>query len=125
MSDFNELLEEYAAVAAYIDDKESDIARLKKVRDNIKTALMACMNDIGLSTAKSQAGHRVDVVTNSGVRVVDAEAFFDFVFESGDADFLTKRADVESVKAYLAANNELPPGVEMTQAQTVRFTKAK
>lgn len=125
MSNFTELLEEYATLAAYITGKEEEIAGAKKVRDKIKDALMAEMNTIGLSNAKSQAGHRVELVLNPGVRVVDAEAFFDFVFKCGDTGFLTKRANADAVKDYLQVNNKLPLGVEMTQTQTVRFTKAK
>lgn len=125
MSNFTELLEEYATLAAHIAGKEEEIAGIKKIRDKIKDALMAEMNTIGLSNAKSQAGHRVELVLNPGVRIVDAEAFFDFVFRRGDTDYLTKRANADAVKAYLEVNNELPPGIEMTQAQTMRFTKAK
>ena len=121
--DFKSLLEEYATVAAFIDDKEAEIAQIKKVRDKIKVALMAKMNELGIDNAKSTAGHSVCVVTNAGVRVVDAEAFFDFVFESGDESFLTKRANTEAVEEYLKVNNQLPPGIEMTQAQTLRFTR--
>ena len=122
--DFKSLLEEYSTVAAFIDEKESEVAAIKKVRDKIKVALMAKMNELGIANAKSTAGHGVTIVTNSGVRVVDAEAFFDFVFETGDSDFLTKRASTEAVEDYLKVNNKLPPGVEMTQAQTLRFTRA-
>lgn len=125
MSDFNQLLEEYATIAAFVDEKEAEIADIKKVRDKVKAALMAAMNQLNLSSGKSSAGHQVVVVNNASVRVADAEAFFDFVFERGDADFLTKRASAEAVQEYLQVNNELPPGVEMTQTATLRFTRAK
>lgn len=125
MSGFKTLLEEYATIAAFIEDKEAELAGVKKIRDKIKEALMAQMNQIGVTNAKSIAGHNVTLVNNSSVKVVDAEAFFDFVFERGDSDFLTKRASTEAVEAYVTVNNQLPPGLEMTQTQTMRFTKAK
>lgn len=121
---FSQLLEEYAAVAAYIDEKESEIAGIKKIRDKIKVALQAAMNSLDISTAKSTAGHRVDRVTSNACRVVDANAFYDFVFETGDTTFLTKHVASDAVKEYLDREKKLPPGVELTTAVTLRFTKA-
>lgn len=125
MAEFKELLEEYAAVATYIDSKEKEIADTKKLRDKIKAALMAVMNDLDISNAKSIAGHAVTLVKNNSAKVVDAEAFYDFVFESGDTSFLTKHVASDAVGAYLDKHNVLPPGVEMASAITLRFTCAK
>lgn len=126
MSEFSDLLEEYAAVAMYIDGKEAEIAEIKKVRDNIKAAVQAAMCTIGITNAKSTDGHAVTLVTNVSAKVNDAEAFFDWVFEQGDDSFLQKRVNNDAVKTYVDEHNgECPPGVSMDTVNSLRFTKAK
>lgn len=125
MSEFNNLLEEYATVAEYIDQKESEISEIKKVRDKIKAALMAVMNNESIANAKSKAGHAVCLVKNNSAKVVDGAAFHSFVLESGDTSFLTKHVAADAVDDYLKEHNQLPPGIEMTSALSLRFTKAK
>lgn len=125
MSEFNKLLEEYATVCEYIDGKEDEIAGVKKVRDKIKAALMATMNNENIANAKSQAGHAVCLVKNNSAKVEDGEAFYNFVLSTGDTSFLTKHVDSDAVDTYLKEHNELPPGIIMTSAMSLRFTKAK
>lgn len=123
--DFNTLLEEFSTVAAFIDAKEDELAGIKKVRDKIKAALMAKMNEMKLTTGRSQAGHCVSIVSSSSAKVVDGDAFFAFVIETGNSDMLTRRASVEAIDEYLAVTNKLPPGIEYVKANTLRFTRAK
>lgn len=125
MSNFEQLLEEYSTLAAYIDSKEDELSDIKKARDKIKAALMAEMNSIGISNARSTAGHGVCIVTNNSAKVVDGDAWYQFVFDNADPAYLTKHCSADAVKAYLDEHNRLPPGVEMVSAQTLRFTKAK
>lgn len=128
MSDFSQMLEEYAQVAVYIDDKEAEIAEIKKLRDKIKAALQAMMNDIGITNGKSTDGHAVTLVNSVSAKVADAEAFFNFVFESPDGgdDFLQKRVNNDAVKAYVDAHDgECPPGITMDTVTSMRFTRAK
>jgi len=126
MSEFSDLLEEYAQLACFIDDKESEIAEYKKVRDKIKAAVQAAMCTIGISNAKSTAGHAVVLVNNVSAEVNDAEAFLNWVFESGDDSFLQKRVNNDAVKSYVDDHNgECPPGVTMDTVNSIRFTRAK
>lgn len=126
MSDFSQLLEEYAQVAVFIDNKESEIAEIKKVRDKIKAALQAMMCEIGITNGKSIDGHAVTLVNSVSAKVDDAEAFFNFVFETGDDGFLQKRVNNDAVKAYVEQNNGVcPPGITMETVNSLRFTRAK
>lgn len=128
MSEFSDLLEEYAAVAVFIDNKEAELSDIKKVRDKIKAAVQAMMADIGISNAKSVEGHAVTLVTNVSAKVADAEAFWNFVFEhpEGGDEFLQKRVNNDAVKTYAETHNgECPPGVTMETINSLRFTKAK
>lgn len=125
MSDFNQLLEEYATLKSFIDSKEDELKDIKKACENIKAALMASMNSLSIGNARSLAGHAVCIVNSKSAKVVDGAAWFDFVFEQGDESFLTKACSADAVEAYLKEHNQLPPGIEYVQAQTLRFTKAK
>lgn len=126
MSEFSDLLEEYSAIAMYIDGKEAEISEIKKVRDNIKAAVQAQMSAIGITNAKSVDGHAVTLVTNVSAKVNDAESFFDWVFEQGDDSFLQKRVNNDAVKTYVDEHNgECPPGVTMETVNSLRFTKSK
>lgn len=126
MSDFSQLLEEYAQVAVFIDNKEAEISEIKKVRDKIKAALQAMMCEIGITNGKSVDGHAVTLVNTVSAKVEDADAFFNFVFETGDEGFLQKRVNNDAVKSYVDEHNgECPPGVTMETVNSLRFTRAK
>lgn len=83
------------------------------------------MSEVGITSAKTVDGHSMVLASTASVKVVDAEAFFNFVFEKGDESFIQKRANNDAVKAYLDETNELPPGVTMDTVTTLRFTKSK
>lgn len=126
MSDFSQMLEEYAAVAVFIDNKEAEIADIKKIRDKIKAALQAMMCDIGITNGKSVDGHAVTLVNTVSAKVQDAEAFFNFVFEEGGDEYLQKRVNNDAVKAYADEHNGVcPPGITMETVNSIRFTRAK
>ena len=128
MTEFQQLLEEYAQLAVYIDNKESELSDIKKARDNAKAAVLAMMAQIGITSGKSADGHAVVLVNTVSAKVADAEKFWDFVFESdeGGDQFLQKRVNNDAVKAYVDAHDgECPPGITMDTVNSLRFTRAK
>lgn len=125
MSEFNQLLEEYAAVREYIDIKEGELKPFKEARDNIQAALLAVMEREQISSAKSAAGHAVCSIISKSIKVVDREAWMDFVFNSGDDSYVTNHVNKDAVAAYIDSKLEVPPGLAMEQVRTLRFTKAK
>jgi hypothetical protein len=126
MTEFQQLLEEYAQLAVYIDGKEEELAGIKKARDNAKAAVLAMMSSIGITSGKSTDGHQVVLVNTVSARVADADAFFTFVFEEGGDGFLQKRVNNDAVKAYVDEHDGVcPPGITMDTVNSLRFTKAK
>lgn len=125
MSEISELLEQYVLIADYVDSAEAQIKPAKEALANIKETLLAKMNELELNSLKSNAGHAVARVKSTSAKVVDAEAFYDFVFDTGDTSFLTKHVSKDAVDAYLTATNQLPPGVTSESVTTIRFTRAK
>lgn len=124
-TNFGTLVEEYATIACYIDDLEKQLNSVKEVRDAIKAALQARMNELGVDSAKSSAGHTVTKVTNKTAKIIDAEAFKDFILKTGDIDMLQNRASSEACFDYADANGVAPPGVELGSAITIRFNRSK
>lgn len=128
MSEFSDMLEDYATLAVYIDGEEAKLKGYKEARDNLKAAVLAQMSDIGIKNAKSVAGHAVCLVTNLSTKVEDADAFFTFVFDSpdgGDA-FLTKHVNKDAVDKYMDEHEgACPPGIKVETINSLRFTKAK
>lgn len=128
MTEFQQLLEEYAQLAVYIDNKEEELSGIKKARDNAKAAVLAMMSSIGISSGKSTDGHQVVLVNTVSAKVADADAFFTFVFEhdEGGDHFLQKRVNNDAVKAYVDEHDGVcPPGITMDTVNSLRFTKAK
>lgn len=124
---FSQMVEDYAGIAVYVDDLEKQLSSVKEARDNLKAALLAKMNDpaLNLDSAKSAAGHRIAKVTNSIAKVVDADAFKDFLAKSGEMDLVQNRASAEACKEYAERTGVAPPGVELGSILTLRFTRAK
>lgn len=126
MSVISEMLEEYVAIAEYVDDEMLKIKPYTEAMANIKEALLAQMNQLELNSLKSTAGHAVTRVKAISAKVEDAEAFYDFVFESGDTAFLTKHVAKDAVDTYMKEHEgECPPGIKSESVTTIRFTKAK
>lgn len=126
MSNISEMLEEYVLIAEHIDNEELKIKPYKEALGNIKEALLAQMNQLELNSLKSTAGHAITRVKAISAKVVDAEAFYNFVFESGDTTFLTKHVAKDAVDAYMDDHEgECPPGITSEAVTTIRFTKAK
>lgn len=125
MSDISQMLEEYVTIAEWLDEKQAELKPASEALGNIKAALLAKMNELELNSLKSNAGHAIVRVKSLSAKVVDAEAFFDFVFDTGDTSFLTKHVSKEAVDDYLTRENTLPPGIASESVITLRFTKAK
>lgn len=120
-----ELLEDYANLRSHIEAEEAKLKPFREALENLQAAVLARLNQDGLDTAKTRDGHRINIIRNQSARVVDAEAFFDFVFDTGDSAFLQKRVTTETVTRFIEETGNTPPGVELTLVNSLRFTKAK
>lgn len=125
MSNLQEMVQQLAAIEIYLEEQELALKPAKEAAKNLRMAVQAMMNEVGTDSAKTPDGHRVTLVTNTSARVVDGEAYFNFVDETGDFTFVQKRANLEAVLAYLAIHNEPPPGIELTTVNTLRFNRSK
>ena len=125
VSNLQELVAQLAAVECYIADQELALKPAKEAAKNLRTAVLALMNEIGTDSAKTPDGHRVVVSTTTIARIVDGDDFMAFVEDEGGLEFVQKRANLEAVMAYLNEHNEPPPGVSVETVNTLRFNRSK
>lgn len=125
MSDFAATVEEFALIAEHVDNLEQQLKAVKEVHERIRQALLAQMNEIGLDSCKSRAGHTVTRVTNVTARVTDAGMFKQYIAESGETDLIQNRASSDACRQYLESHGVPPPGVEIGSVTTIRFTRSK
>lgn len=57
-------------------------------------------------------------------KVEDAEAFFNYVLETGKVELLFTRAADKAVEEFVETNKEPPPGVTIQRGQKLNFRKA-
>ena len=57
-------------------------------------------------------------------KVYDAEAFFDYVMQTGETELLYRRASDTAVQEFIKANKEVPPGIQVSTTYTLNFRKA-
>lgn len=125
MPSLQELVAQLAAVECYIADQELALKPAKEAAKNLRAAVLALMNEVGTDSAKTPDGHRVVVVSTTNARIVDGDAFMEFVDEEGGLEYVQKRANLEAVMAYLNEHNEPPPGVSVETVNTLRFNRSK
>ena len=104
--------------------KERDEAHkesLKKVvaaMDRLEAGLLEFLNDSGTNSVASDAGTAYRSVKTSA-SVEDKDAFWSFVIETGQREALDVKANATFVKTYMEENESVPPGVKVSQIQTV------
>jgi hypothetical protein len=104
--------------------KEKDDAHkesLKKIvaaMDRLEAGLLEHLNEAGVNSVASDAGTAYKSVQVSA-SIEDKEAFRKFVLETEQWEALDLKANKTFVKDYMDENQEVPPGVKVSQIQTV------
>lgn len=123
----NELVDLYvkgrdklAELKAEFDAKKAPIeAKMEK----IEQALLATMNNAGIDSVKTDAGTAYKS-TRTSVSAADREIFMDFIKNNEAWALLEVRPAKKAVEDYMAANDELPPGVNIRSETVVNFRRS-
>lgn len=128
-------------VRAYISlrDKKAELkAELTKQMQpydsalfQIESEMLAKMKDTGVESMKTAAGTAYKSI-RSTVSVADKEAYKRFVLAQIASaedpmwafDFLDIKANKSAVEDFLAAKDELPPGINLRREEVVGFRRA-
>lgn len=110
------------AIALYIRlrDKKSEIkdrhtkelAPLDEKMQKIEAALQKRFNKLGEESARTTAGTAF-VSRQLAGKVVDRDAFLEFVKENDAYDFLENKVNTTAVQQYIDEHEEPPPGIDV------------
>jgi hypothetical protein len=103
--------------------EESD-NRLKDDMKTLEAALLSICNDVGADSFKTASG-TVFRKVNERAFAANAEAFFEFVRETGAVELLEKRIHQGNFKQYMEEHKDegLPPGVSLMREYGVVVRK--
>lgn len=130
-----ELVKAYISLRDKKAELKAEFAKQQKPYDDalfqIESEMLAKMNDTGVESMKTAAGTAYKSI-RSTVSVADKEAYKRFVLAQIEAaedpmwafDFLDIKANKSAVEDFLAAKDELPPGINLRREEVVGFRRA-
>lgn len=104
-------------------EHKQHIAPIVAAMDKMEGALLALFNAQGMDSAGCEAGTAYRT-TKTSATVGDMDAFLDFVKTNDAWHFLERRVAKTQVDEYVAANNELPPGINYSSIAAVNVRRA-
>jgi hypothetical protein len=91
--------------------------------DKAEAALLAVFDQMGMDSAKCEAGTAYKT-TKTSATVADMDAFLAFVKENEAWQFLERRVAKTQVDEYVAANQDLPPGINYSSVVSINVRRA-
>lgn len=104
---------------------DSEDADDKEKQEKIEAEFLRRFHERGATSTKSDAGTAYIKVTTS-TSVADRDAYFGWILEdpAERMGFLESRANKNAVLQYRGENDDLPPGLNYSETQTVGFRRA-
>ena len=100
------------------DEHKKSVAKLVAAMDKLEGALLEFLDANGVQNIACSAGTAYKSSKRSAT-IEDKEAFMSFVKETEQWEALDIKANKTFVNDYLEENQEAPPGVKITQINTV------
>lgn len=100
------------------DAHKKSLEKLVAAMDKIEAGLLEYLNASGANSIASDAGTAYKQ-TQVSATIEDKEKFKQFVIETEQWDALDIKANKTFVKDYMEENQEVPPGVKVSQMDTV------
>jgi hypothetical protein len=116
---FIELRNEVAVIEAEMGERT---APLKAMMEKIKLYFKAIAAQEGVDSWKTAHG-TVYLSQTDSVKLVDPDAYFEYVLENEAWDLIEKRAAKLAVRGFVEAHGSLPPGAELSTRIEVNFRK--
>ena len=104
-------------------DYDADDADDKYKQNKIETEFLRRFNERGIDNVSSREFGTAYRSTRVSATVGDWEPFLEHVKEQGAWELLERRVNKSAVKEFREANDDLPPGVNWTEAQIVNFRR--
>ena len=127
MIDINEIVEKYIKLRdlkAKLDGEHKDrLAPITAAMTKAEGAILALFDQLGVDSAGTAAGTAYRS-TKTSATVADMDAFLDFVRANEAWHMLERRVAKTQVDEYVAANNDLPPGINYSSVVSINVRRA-
>lgn len=102
---------------------EAQIAPIQEKMDKLEAKLLEAFQATGVDSVKTEFGTAYTSVRTSA-SVADRDAFMDFVKAHQEWSLLEIRAAKTAVEQYRAANDDLPPGINIREERVVNVRRS-
>ena len=102
---------------------EAELAPINAMMDKIETHLLAQMQEQGVTSYKTELGTAYTSTTTKA-NVADWDGLLSFVREHSLWQMLERRVSKTAVDEYVAAHQDLPPGVNYSTAVAVNIRRS-
>ena len=102
--------------------QKAELARFDEALHTIERVFLTFMQENNVDSLNTNHGTAYKRVQTS-CTIADRDAFLNFVREGDNWAFADLRANAPAVKAYLDANESLPPGINFTSRLTVNVQR--
>lgn len=104
-------------------DYEAEIAPIKGAMDKIENYLLGRANELGVDSFKTEHGTAY-TSSRTSVKVADKDVFFNYVQEHQEWSLMEIRAAKVAVEQFVAANEEVPPGLDIVTERTLNVRRS-
>lgn len=104
-------------------DYDADDAGDKDKQNRIETEFLRRFNERGIDNVSSREFGTAYRSTRSSATVADWEAVLDHVKEQDAWELLERRVSKGAIQQYRDVHDDLPPGVNWSEAQVVNFRR--
>ncbi len=106
-------------------EHKARVAEIDAQMKNAESYFLHYLNTTGQSGSKFDAASLV-VKTKTQTNLKDKAAFSEFIKATGQIELMQMRVSSTAVSEYMEQNNnQLPPGVEVTQVRAVEIRRAR
>jgi hypothetical protein len=97
---------------------EASVADITTGMNRLENAILATLNEQGAESFRTAHGTAYKS-TSTSVTVADKAVFKEYLMETGQWELAEIRAGKTAIDQFRAANDDLPPGINYSQAVTV------
>lgn len=103
---------------------EAEDAADKQKQERIESEFMRRFNERGLTSVAAEGVGTAYKSTRTSATVADWGVLLNYVRETDAWELIEHRASKTAVEQFRAANDDLPPGVNWTEAVTINFRRS-
>lgn len=108
---------------ALAKEQKEAMAPINEKLEKIEGYLMGHFNNTGTNSVACKGIGTAFVETRTDATVQDWGAVLAWIKETGSYEFLEQRVSKSTVKDYLEAHGEVPPGIKISRENVVRVRK--